>query len=242
MKKISKLLCFSMALLSSTSLFAQTNEDTFLQSKGVPQEVVSELSPNLKSYIYETLLEEPGFEFSSYSDEVGNISPYTIPESELVFDVVTFENNGIYKIYPSFEWLERNKVRNDTFSFALPSGWEVVPQERNLRLWIRDFTPGNDEYYDLGRPTYANDFVGYGWKFNNLTTSSYEFEGNAYFYAKKLNSSANEKINISYVDDPSRLCDLSYSIGYTGPSGLSFSVSGSDSGDIRQTSDIFYLN
>jgi len=209
--------------------------DEFLLETGMPLDTVKALDEQLKTYIYETIDTTEKLTFSGHTEETitfpdtddgdGDISPNTIPHLSLT--VTAFkDSNGIYHIYPTFEWKVPNKVAIDTFAFVLPEGWYLVPSKYNLRMWYK--TSPSDDWKlieDLSRPSTAT-LYGYGWNIPKYYYDGYGWEttkyyarkayvkGHAYFYAKPTTPTPDKRICVSYADDTSSRLNLSYSLTY----------------------------
>ncbi|MDN5277606.1 MAG: hypothetical protein PWR01_1571 [Clostridiales bacterium] len=251
MKKLVKCLLVSLLIISTLGSGCKTvkekkpdysiqpashnmNEiNEFLLETGMPLDMVKALDEQLKTYIYETIDTTEKLTFSGHTEETitfpntdaGDISLNTIPQLSLT--VTAFkDSNGIYHVYPTFEWKIPNKVANDTFAFVLPEGWYLVPSKYNLRMWARENS--NDAWEmieDMSRPSFAS-LYGYGWNIPKYYYDGYGWQtpkyyarkayvkGHAYFYAKPITPTPDKRICVSYADDTSSRLNLSYSLTY----------------------------
>lgn len=233
-------LCLSGAYASNQNI---SEIDEFLLETGMPLDTVKALDEDLKAYIYETIDTTEEITFSGHTEKTitfpntdgGDIGLNYIPRTELSLTVTGFDSSGTYHIYPTFEWKKLGVAANDTFAFALPDGWELVPKKYNLRMWYK--SKASDSWTmveDLSRPSTAN-FYGYAWK---LPKPKYSFinyyRGNAYIYAEPTKSSPTRKLCISYCDDQTSSASASYTISF-GPLSITFGGGGSN---VRDASEI----
>lgn len=125
---------------------------------------------------------------------------------------VSINGEWQYVFFPSFKWLKLGySVDNDSFAFALYSGWEVVPEYTptlTVNLVFQNDVLKSKAY----RPTNASE---YGYNFNiqwqtGLRIGSYE--GNTMFYARKKDTNATAGISVKYVYDDSWNYNISYGI------------------------------
>ncbi|HEY8362829.1 MAG TPA: hypothetical protein VIK77_08090 [Tissierellaceae bacterium] len=215
MKRLVKSLLISLLIISTlglNSVYAASHDineiDEFLLETGMPLDIVKALDEEFKIYIYETIDKTKKLTFSGYTEKTitfpniddGDIRLNYIPPSELSLTVTSIvDSSGVYHIYPTFEWKVRTRVANDTFAFALPEGWYLVPSKYNLRMWARENL--NDDWKlieDLSRPSTAT-FYGYGWQIPLkyiILDDDYYVRGNAYFYAKPTISTPDRRICI----------------------------------------------
>lgn len=234
MKKIRKFKMLSIMLTVvilicsiSISAQAQVSKDTYLLNAGFPQYLIDEMSDMQKDIIYENsknkIVRFAGYETQSFVlDENEKLSPIetrggTISSSDLtisVFGTYTINSSGtvLYSsVYPNFVWHKAVKVKNDSFSMAMYSGWEARPGEENLRLHLLNSSGQSAQYVDLN-PTESHD-SGYSYKVpSNTGFMQGMYAGYAYYNIDKKSSSASPRISLHYVHDTSPLFNVSYSI------------------------------
>lgn len=220
--------------------------DEFLLKTGMPLDTVKDLDKQLKRYIYETTDSTEKLTFSEHTEKLitlpnqninnDGIDTCYIPQEELALTVIGFrESDGMYKIYPSFEWKESTKIGNDTFAIALPEGWRLEPESYNLRVWGK-LNPWDmwQVQEDFRRPSCAN-FYGYEWRIPSSWSGKGYARGNAYFYATPTTSKPDKRICISYADDITHSLKASYSLSYKA---LSISISRASDEQVRFGSEI----
>lgn len=214
----------------------------FLLETGMPLDTLKALDEHLKIYIYETIDAKEKLTFNGHTVKVitaqdtdsGYVDVNSNTTPHLFLTVTAFKDgNGIYHIYPAFEWESKAKIANDTFAFALPDGWYLVPSKYNLRIWYKEDLNGNWEMIeDLSRPSIAT-LYGYGWQipgYKGKTTKYYAkkayVKGHAYFCVKSTTSTSDKKICISYTDDTTSAATAAYSLAF-GPLSVKYTpVSG----------------
>ena len=214
----------TLSLLSASCVFpAEASQtvseiDSFLLNIGTPQSVIDNMDQDLKQTIYDTSLENSkekefaGIETNSYTiptDNESGITPYYIPPSDFSVTVVAFKEsnyNGYvqYSIYSSFEWKKEVHIKDDAFSFVLPTGWELVPGKKNLRIQVYNIYKEKWEVAtDISTP-YAADFSGYGFNgFGNTCKVSAKYKGTGYTYAYKKVGNVSNQIKVGYAHENS---------------------------------------
>ena len=231
MKKIKFLSIFLIiaVLICSISVSAQTNNiiDDYLLEAGFPQELVDTMSDMQKEIIYQhsdnQQIRFAGYEVQEFSlDDNDCLSRIEtrgglISESDLtisVFGTYTTNSSGtiLYSsVYPNFVWHKPVKVKNDSFSMAMYSGWEAIPGEENFRLHLMNSQGESAQYVDLN-PTNSHS-AGYSYKIpSNTGAMQGMYAGYAYYDIDKMTSSASKRISLHYVHDKSSIFSASYSI------------------------------
>lgn len=166
------------------------------------------------------------------SDLTLSVSGVVVKDYTVVGNTVQ-EIIDYYIVYPSFVWHTPVKVKNDSFSMTMYSGWEARPQERNLRLHLMNSSGVSAQYVDLS-PTQSFE-QGYTYKVPSTTGSLQGmYEGHAYYNINKKNDNASNAISLHYVHDATTLMNLSYSIQLSEVFGFSISI---ESNDIYEMSD-----
>ncbi|SDY21311.1 hypothetical protein SAMN05421736_101677 [Evansella caseinilytica] len=252
MKKITVLIFLTvfLILLDSIGAFAEENTtevgehelNDFLKNLGVPLDVINELTYAGKFEIYNTIDSDAVFDGYSEQDVylpeegIGEISPMSIPKSQLQLKVTGFKNNdGSYSIYPSFIWKQKARLRNDSFGFALDSSnWSTVAGIVGLNVHMVNATAGHTDYYYYDRPS-TSSYAGHVFKIptNHGTTNHLHYEGHAHFKAKPKGSKVDKRIILRYGDDTTTRGTTSYGISI----GV-FSVSyPNPKGNFRQTAE-----
>ena len=200
--------------------------DDFLLDAGFPQNLVDTMSEIQKDIIYENsknqIIKFAGYETQSFvleDDELSPVQPRAglISPSDLtisVFGTYTTNSSGtvLYSsVYPSFVWNKPVKVKNDSFSMAMYSGWEARPGEENLRLHLMNSYGQSAQYVDLN-PNKSHS-AGYSYRVPaNTGAMQGMYAGYAYYNIDKKSSSASPRISLHYVHDKSPLFDVSYGI------------------------------
>ena len=228
-KRLVSILTIVTLLICSISASAQqTNEvDEYLLDAGFPQSIVETMSETKKDYIYEITHNKEDIAFCSYEEKQFNINEEgllseisttprggQISPSDLTVDVIGIVSNtseGIeYSVFPSFVWNVVKKVKNDSFSMSMYSGWEAVPGARNLRLYFIN-AYGNSTYTDLN-PTQSNS-SGYTFKVPSSTGAVQGlYEGHGYYDLIKKASNPTPAISLHYTHDASSSMTVSYGI------------------------------
>ncbi|MBQ7096371.1 MAG: hypothetical protein IJN80_08015 [Clostridia bacterium] len=243
-------------LLCSIGASAQTsvNYDEYLLSTGFPASVIANMSEQYKEFVYNNT-KNKDFSFSNYESKQFNvnedgammetqqneITPYggIISPSDMTMSVIGGTINSAdgvtYTVLPSFVWHKVKKVKNDSFSMSMYSGWEAIPGERNFSLHFKN-AAGNSTSVDLN-PTGASS-SGYTYKIpSNVGAVQGLYEGYAYFDLDKVSSNASPRISLHYAHDASALINASYGISL----GVgSISVSG-DTNKLYEMADNFYI-
>lgn len=244
---------FFIALFVSIMVFeskmielnAAQNTDDFLYETGMPQEVINQLTESQKELIRESVNSDASF-FSYDSKEFivnedGKLMlTATIPDSDLTLSFVAYQGyldtKEVYVIFPSFIWKKDVSIRNDSFSFILAEGWEVVVdnddyQYYNLRVH-GTLLDGTTDSCDIEPQTLL--FNGQSYKMSDITAIT-KYEGNAVFYAEKKSTSASHKAIVQYVHDGSPACDISYGLSF----GI-FSISVTSNSDKLSTKNAYF--
>ena len=241
-----------MLVTCSFSVSAETVDlDGFLLSKGVPEEIIEDMSEGQKETIFQNVGEDAVFEsynVQTFSENEAKrleqtsdifvtedtVKPFrsgSISSSDLKLTVVAFNEGGSrMSIYPSCIWNKLVHVKNDTFAMALYPNWEVVPGKNGMTLWAKNASGSKVSSAKLYATSASS--AGYAYKVpSNVGTMQSKYEGNAFLYADKKSSSATRAISLQYIDDRSWPLAASYgvSIGWA-----SVSVTGN-------TSDLYYM-
>lgn len=214
--------------------------DEYLKTRGFPDSVLAEMDEDFKDYIAGTMDKDPSYAFANYeTKDVGFSEPTTrISDVEMKFGVVTIKSGSTYQIYPNFIWNTVTRLKNDTFSFILPSGWKLVSGKRQLTIHYLDYSPKEWKTTIIDSPSKVLDGRGYAYTMgSSLLNRRTNYKGYAYFYATKSSASASNDIVLSYADDTSVLANFSYSIGIEG-----FSVTYRPTTSLREKADQFDLN
>lgn len=207
--------------------YSESEIDAYLLESGFPQQLVDTMSDAQKEIIYQhsdnQQIEFAGYETYDYSiDKNNNLSLVEpcgglISESDLtisVFGTRTVDSSGtlLYSsVYPSFVWNKLVKVKNDSFSMSMYSGWEAIPGQVNLRLHLMSFDGVSRQYVDL-KPTTSSS-SGYSFKIpSNTGAMQGLYSGYAYYDIDKKSSSATPRISLHYVYDDSSSLNISYGI------------------------------
>lgn len=201
--------------------------DEFLIKAGFPESLVTEMSEIQKEIIYNNsknkVIKFAGHETKDFVlDDENNLSPVQargglISSSDLTISVLgtyTVDGKGstlYHTVYPSFVWKKAVKVKNDSFSMAMYSGWEAIPGEENFRLHLLNSSGQSAQYVDLD-PNQSHS-AGYSYKVSSSTGASQAlYSGYAYYNIEKKNSSASPRISLHYVHDKSPALNVSYGI------------------------------
>ena len=242
------LLICATIIFTNIHVFASSTSnpvDEFLLSTGMPEEILSSISEQQKNIIFSTLHEGAVYKsfetltFPSDNTENNNgIMPIDgTLDTELTLSVMAFEDsNNLYAIYPSFIWNESVKVKNDVFGMCLYPGWEVVPQENNLKIWNRNTSGDLVNSADI----IASDSCSSGYAYivpYDVGVNTLYYEGYAYLYARKTRSSATHAISLKYADDMSSDGSVSFSINL----GVASVGISSNSNNVRYKSGNFYF-
>ncbi|GEM03846.1 hypothetical protein HMI01_08340 [Halolactibacillus miurensis] len=215
--------------------------DTFLASRGMPDDVLNNLSYRGEYTIYTTLEDDSIFDgyserkAASLPSSDGDFSVQFIPTSDLEFDATGWRNtDGTYSIYPSFYWKENVELDNDSFGFALNKKYWDNVSGATLNLWMRDFGPeGSTTSYFIDRAS-MSDYSGHSFKMSGLGSFPHDYEGNGYFKAKPVGSTIDRTISISYADGKSILGNISYGVNI----GMTSVTYSSSANNFKSTADI----
>ncbi|WP_186577379.1 hypothetical protein [Aquibacillus kalidii] len=215
--------------------------DTFLTDRGMPEDVLNNLSYRGKYTIYTTLEDDSIFDgytertAASLPNRDGDFSTQYISTSDLEFDATGWKNSdGTYSIYPSFYWKENVELDNDSFGFAINNRYWDNVSGATLNLWMRDFGPlGSTTSYFIDRAS-KSDYSGHSFKMSGFGTIPHDYEGNGYFKAKPVGSKIDRTISISYADDESSSGTVSYGVSI----GMTSVTYSSSSSNFRSTADI----
>lgn len=200
--------------------------DEQLLDAGVPEYIINTMSDGQKEYISENL--ESGAVYESYDSyvltpetaqsNVSTLSLSTLSDNRIKVSVICFavtrKGEQQYEIFPSFEWLETGTaIRNDTFAFALYSGWEAVEDTVAKMTVYLSNSSGRQQSISYE----ATDASQYGYGFsipsnNCLAAPNGYYEGYAMFYARKKVSSATNALTVKYIHDTTSSASVSYSI------------------------------
>ncbi len=227
-KRLTAIFTIITIVCCSMSISAQEQNyiDQYLLDAGFPTSVVETLSESKKEFIYEKTnnknisfcnYETKGFNINddgALSENIASPCGGLLNSSEITVDVIGIiadTSEGIeYSVFPSFTWHVVKKVKNDSFSMSMYPGWEVVPGERNLRLYFIN-NQGNSVYTDLD----CTDSTSSGYTFkipSSVGANQGYYEGHAYFDVEKTSTSASNRISLHYTHDASTSMNVSYSI------------------------------
>lgn len=227
-KLVAIITILSISVCSIGVSAAQTvSIDDFLLEAGFPQDLIDTMSEIQKEIIYEKskndIIKFAGYETQNFvlseEDGLSAIQPRggLISESDLTISVFgTYTTNSsdtvLYStVYPNFVWHKPVKVKNDSFSMAMYSGWEAIPGEENLRLHLMNSQGESAQYVDLN-PANSHS-AGYSYKIpSNTGAMQGMYAGYAYYDIDKTSSSASPRISLHYVHDKSSIINASYSI------------------------------
>lgn len=212
----------TMSLVSANVFASGVDYDTILTAHGVPQDVISQMTEHQKQDICENISTDAEFaghetKQLSFADEDGDdsgISPayVELPERNMDLSVTGFkESNGTYSIYVHFYWYPLVRVANDSLACSMYPGWEVYPGNQKLRVWSNDDNNNHLESFDIApiNPSYS----GYDFKIpSNKGKTLGFYEGTAYFYVQKKESSATPRIAVQYAHDDTSACNLSFGV------------------------------
>lgn len=224
----------ALVMVVSASANDSASIDTYLYNLGVPSSVVENMTDMQKAYIVETI--EPNSSFKSFiqegfvlSQEDGTLQPHgSISSSDLTLSVVAFEQTSSiygtqYRIYPSFVWHTLTNISNDVFGFALYPGWEVVPEEENLRVYVANLDGELVQNTDIDPCT--SSYSGYAYKMDGVGIMNLRHEGHASILAHDTTGSSTHAISMKYAHDNANIFTASYSIAI-GPASISISPNG----------------
>lgn len=248
--KMKRILIATMALLifvTATPVSANNiiSMDSYLSSLGVPQLVLNNMSHYQKLMIYDTVSSEA--EFTSYREQGYMHLDYerdiqirgSIPNSDLTLSVTAFKviegGEEVYYIYPSFVWNTLTNISNDVYGMALYPGWEVIPGQENLRVYISNLNGQLVQYTDVDPQT--SSYSGYAYVMSDIGMMNLRHEGHAYIHAKDKSGNSTHAISLNYAHDTS-VAGVSYSISI-GPASVSIS-SNSNSVDYMSSNYYFY--
>lgn len=202
------------------------NIDEFLLEAGFPQNLIDGMSEVQKDMMYDTFKNETirfaGYARQDFSLENDTLSPVQprgglIPASDLTLTVFGIYSIDVYgnvlhsTVCPSFIWNTPVKVKNDSFSMAMYSGWEAVPGVENLRLHLMNSYGQSAQQVDLD-PSQSHS-AGYSYKIpSNIGFNQAIYEGHASYRIDKMNPDASPRISLHYVHDTSPLLNISYGI------------------------------
>jgi|InofroStandDraft_1065614.scaffolds.fasta_scaffold13426_3 hypothetical protein len=239
---IRRIICIFMCLIAvlgnSFQLYAaeRTGQPTHrevkynnkLKKAHTPQEVIDQIDEDFKEYICENMEKNEYFESYEYEDVAGeNLKgrednsklkrALSNSDMELKVFATRVKINGIEygKIYPSFKWKKSAAIKNDSFAFALYSGWSSKTNE-SPKLTIAAYR--ENKIINSNNITYAlANEAGYVFRIPRtygmvpLPQGGY-FRGYTNFYARKVNKRAENGISLTYVHDTSSLFNVSYGI------------------------------
>ena len=231
MKKCCKLVCCIMMIVltvvQSRGVITRAQEskteeiDNFLLAIGMSEELIHTLPQGQKEMMYQHLDENA--EFCSYTvqhlswDEGELRLNRSISESDMTISLAvakTTMNLGIgeaYIFFPSFVWHTMEAISNDSFSFSLYPGWEVLAAEdKNLEVWLRN--QNGDKVHSTSVPVTSIDDRAMSYKIKDVGTLSQLYEGHAIFYAKAVNSNATPTMTVHYFHDETFSRNIRYSI------------------------------
>jgi len=198
-----------------------TKYERILYEAGTPKNVLAQISEGQQEFIVENLLDNAiyeGIENFECGTNTSNIARgnATLSESRIQVTVVCYQVyvNGErqFLFFPSFKWLETGtKISNDTFAFALYSGWEVVPNS-SCHIKVNLINSSGVQQTVSHQPTDCSQY-GYGYSFPGASSApGGYYEGHAVCYARKKDSNATNGISVKYVHDTSRYFNVAYGI------------------------------
>lgn len=224
-------LCFVAFFSNMQMNLAKENYDNTLKSMGTPQSVIDEMDENYKAYICEKKVSGETYE-SFEEDELYNNNPSSskllgginlcsveeLKSKDISVSIyatgVTIGGKKYVKLYPSFRWKKAASIKNDTFAFALYSGWECKPGS-DVGLTVNAVNSFDVVQKQLElKPSDASEY-GYAFGFPNTCSKlpgGGHYEGYAYFYARRKNKTATKAISMKYIHDTASLVETSYGV------------------------------
>ncbi len=200
--------------------------DDFLLQAGFPEDIIDKMSDVQKDMVYENskneIIKFAGYESQDFVLENDNLSPVQprgglISSSDLTLSVFGIYSIDVYgtvlnsTVYPSFVWHTPVKVKNDSFSMAMYSGWEAIPGQENLNLHLMNSYGQSAQQVSLD-PSNSHA-AGYSYKIpSNIGFNQALYEGHAYYKIDKKTTNASPRISLHYVHDTSPSLNVSYSI------------------------------
>lgn len=220
--------------------------NSFLLKTGMTKDQLLEMNEITKLDVYETFKDsgciDDEIQIKNISSKVINlnntenkegISPRNIPENKLKITNYSFHNHqmGRVEVFGEFEWLVQpfnQLLNNDSFSFALDDGWNILPRSESLTL----YRSNGEADYNFSRPSSGNKN---GSSYRIATATLKEFRGiklGVMHSSIRPNSSIatgelSTYLEFHYVQDASVLNNASYLVGI-GPMSISLSGGGSN--------------
>lgn len=194
---------------------------------GTPEEVLNEYTLEEKTFIWENIKNDnPTFisfenkeEIVEENNKLRNVSNPNELKEKLKFTVTAFKTtkNGqsCVAIYPSFNWLINDDVKNDYFGFALADGWEAIP---NIDFVLKLFAyNGNNQVTNIIQYNSPSDISTYGAGYKILDggfslPNGGHFRGMAVYYARKKDSRASNLIAFNYTHDNALFFSPTYGV------------------------------
>lgn len=190
-----------------------------LSSFGTPENVINEVSESQLKFVADNLVAGASYDsMDSYVCSNNNkgmlrsiLSGDRIKVTVLCYKA-TVNGERQYIIFPSFKWLETGTgIKNDTFAFALYSGWEMVP-DSTAQINVKLVNSGGVRQSIVLQPEDASQY-GYSYRFPYGTGAPQGwYEGNAICYAIKKQENATNGISVKYIHDCTSFCTVSYGV------------------------------
>lgn len=206
--------------------------NAFLLKTGITNNQLLEMKDTTKLEVYETFKDlgclDDEIQISDISSEVvnlnnmgndGGISPRNIPTNKLKMTNYSFHNHqmGRAEIFGEFEWLVQpfdQVLNNDSYSFALDNGWDILPGSESLKL----YRTNGELDYNFTRPSSGNKN---GSSYRIATATLKEFRGiklGVLHCSIRPNNSVpvsdmSTYLEFHYTQDATMLNNASYSIG-----------------------------
>ena len=219
-KRICAILCALSLIITFSSAFALESDEITeeLLNRGVPYNVISQLSESEKEFIYDNLSPVSSFDGYSEQDVDLNVMNYkniiepkaAPPSNKLTISLLTFNEapSGGYSrksFYPMFQWKQSTVLQNDAFGFSLGSGWYVETPNQQLGVHIINSSGA----FVLSRTLLASQHANqtqYGTCYQipqNCGSAYTKYKGGAVFYAQKRSSAADDRLHYDYISNNS---------------------------------------
>lgn len=218
--------------LANASTIQKNDTDKILLNSGVPNDVLSEMSTELKSVMAEKCVSENAT-FGTYEtkyfnvDSNNNLVPVTrvkrgtIPKADLKLTGSTlYSQTSDVNVFGEFEWIKAPipGVGNDAFGITIPEGWDINAGSEWAETYRKAGWVSDSSWYtvgDCGGRPYEGSFGGFVWKnlngeFGNA--GSWNYKGVGSFKMTKSSSSAPRKFSLAYIRDTSKKSDATYGI------------------------------
>ena len=176
---------------------AADGADNYLIGAGMSEEIVSSLSEEHKAYIFEKIgnkkthfLKSTDVAFSSSGKK-----PAKGKTGDIELSFISFKDENIYYIFPSFEWHKDVSVAGNTFKTEMLLGWHSDEMTEDMVLYTKNVSGGIIGKTDLKQ----SGILECGSIFIMTSENKTKYSGYGFLTATKLSSTSGNTLSYNYT-------------------------------------------